>query len=69
MSDNSAAMLATLQEMRDLLLLMAEPPIAKRDENPRKQLIAVAGSSENKQVAICLMNGSRTKAQIHKESG
>ena len=69
MSDNSAEMLAALHEMRDLLRVIAEPGIAKRDEKIRNEVASLAGSSKKKQTAIMLMDGSRTRAQIHKQSG
>src|SRR5207248_8635008 len=58
-----------LTEIRDLLQVMAEPALAKRDEKLRKALRAVARKSHKSRSAILLMDGSRTQAAIAKESG
>jgi hypothetical protein len=58
-----------LREMRDLLLVIAEPALAKRDEKLRTSLLDIAGKSKAKARAILLMDGSRTQAAITKESG
>lgn len=59
---------AILVEIRDLLLVLAEPALAKRDERIRAAIRAVAGRSNAKRSAVLLMDGSRTKAAIAKES-
>lgn len=59
--------LKVLCEIRDLLLLIAEPEIAKRDKLLREQLRRVAGKSEKKIKAISLMDGSRNQAAIAKD--
>ena len=53
-------------EMRDLLLLLAEPKIAERDQKKRDEIRKIAGTSEKKRKTILLMDGSRTQAAIHK---
>lgn len=58
-----------LREMRDLLRVMAEPALAKRDEKLRASLIDVVGRSGAKAKAVLLMDGSRNQAAICKESG
>ena len=58
-----------LREIRDLLLLIAEPALAKRDESLRAALLELAGRSKGKRNAILLMDGSRSRAAISKESG
>jgi CRP-like cAMP-binding protein len=58
-----------LREIRDLLLLIAEPALAKRDESLRAALLELAGRSKGKRSAILLMDGSRSRAAISKESG
>jgi hypothetical protein len=58
-----------LREMRDLLRVMAEPALAKRDEKLRAALIEVVGKSKARGDAVLLMDGSRTQAMICKESG
>lgn len=58
-----------LREMRDLLRVMAEPALAKRDERLRAALLDVVGAGKVKAKATFLMDGSRTQAAICKESG
>ncbi len=58
-----------LMEIRDLLQIMAEPALAKRDEKFRVAIRSVAGKSQKKIDAIVLMDGSRTQAAITKETG
>jgi DNA-binding MarR family transcriptional regulator len=58
-----------LREMRDLLLVIAEPALAKRDERLRTALKEIVGKSRAKAKAIVLMDGSRSPSAIYKESG
>jgi predicted transcriptional regulator len=58
-----------LREMRDLLIIMAEPALAKRDERFRKLLRQIVGSSKPKAKAVLLMDGSRSQTAIKNESG
>lgn len=58
-----------LREMRDLLRVIAEPTLAKRDQKLRASLSEVVGKSKTKARAVVLMDGSRTRAAICKESG
>jgi hypothetical protein len=58
---------AVLAEIRDLLLLIAEPQIAQRDRIMREQLRKIAGKSAKNIKAISLMDGSRNQAAIAKE--
>jgi len=58
-----------LTEIRDFLEVMAEPALEKRDEKFRKSISDLAGGGKKKQAAILLMDGSRTKSAISKESG
>ncbi|MEY2538791.1 MAG: hypothetical protein QOG67_2531 [Verrucomicrobiota bacterium] len=58
-----------LREMRDLLLVIAEPALAKRDERLREALREIAGKSKVRAKAIMLMDGSRPQTAIIKESG
>ena len=58
-----------LQEIRDLLRLMAEPALAKRDERLRATLHTIVGKSKQKAEAVVLMNGTRSKADIEKDCG
>lgn len=56
-----------LREMRDLLLVIAEPGLAKRDEKPRQALREIVGRSKPKAKAVLLMDGSRTQTAIGNE--
>jgi len=58
-----------LREMRDLLKVIAEPALAKRDQSLRAALLQVVGRSKPKAKAVLLMDGSRNQADIRKESG
>ena len=58
-----------LQEMRDLLRVIAEPALAKRDEKRRAALREVVGRSKGNAKAVLLMDGSRSQAVISKEAG
>jgi hypothetical protein len=57
-----------LREMRDLLLVMAEPALAKRDEKRRAALRDIVGKSQQKAKAVLLMDGARTQSAIGKET-
>lgn len=56
-------------EMRDLLRLLAEPAIAERDKKRREDLKRIVGTSRAKAAVVSLMDGTRTQAAIHKETG
>ena len=58
-----------LAEIRDLLQVMAEPTLAKRDEKFREAIRSLVGNSQKSRNAIMLMDGSRTQAAISKEAG
>jgi hypothetical protein len=58
-----------LREMRDLLRVIAEPALAKRDESLRASLIDIVGKSKVRAKAVLSMDGSRSQAAICKESG
>lgn len=58
-----------LREIRDLLLLMAEPALAKRDERLRASLQQVIGKSKQRAEAVVLMDGTRSQAAIRKDCG
>ena len=53
-----------VNEIRDLIRLMAEPAIAQRDEKRRIAIRQIVGKSAVKAKAIQLMDGSRTQAQV-----
>ena len=56
-----------LLEIRDLLRLMAEPALAKRDERLRASLPQIVGKSKQKAMAVALMDGTRSQAAIRQE--
>jgi hypothetical protein len=68
-SEYSAEILAAIQEMRDLLRLMAEPAIAERDQKHRDKLRQIVGKSAAASEAVLLMNGTRKQAEIRGETG
>jgi hypothetical protein len=52
-----------LREMRDLLLVIAEPALAKRDQARRVSLRETVGNGKTKNAkAVLLMDGKRTQA-------
>jgi hypothetical protein len=57
-----------LREIRDLLQVIAEPALAKRDEKLRLALLEIVGKSKPKQKAALLMDGTRSQSAIQKES-
>lgn len=70
MSDPSNQMLSVLEEMRDLLRLIAEPAMAERDKKLRDILRTIAGNGKgNKPKAVLLMDGTRTQAKIVEDCG
>lgn len=58
-----------LREIRDLLQLIAEPAIAKRDERLRILLQEIVGKSRQKAEAVMLMDGTRPQAAIRQKCG
>lgn len=65
MADN----IEILREIRDLLRLMAEPALAKRDEKFRTSLHQIIGKSKQKAEAVVLMDGTRSQAGIRSGCG
>ena len=57
-----------LREIRDLLLVVAEPALAKRDEALREKLKQIAGKSAAKHRSILLMDGTRSQTSIKSEA-
>lgn len=57
-----------LREMRDLLVLIAEPHLAKRDETRRSALSTIVGRSKGRAKAVQLMDGTRNQGTIIKET-
>ena len=58
-----------LTEIRNLLQVIAEPALAKRDAKSRSSLRGVVGSGGKKAKAVLLMDGTRSQSVIVKESG
>jgi hypothetical protein len=58
-----------LREIRDLLRLIAEPALAKRDEGLRASLQELIGKSKQKAEVAALMDGTRLQADIRKATG
>jgi hypothetical protein len=58
-----------LREIRDILRLLAEPALAKRDERLRAALLQIVGKSKQKAEAVVLMDGMRSQAAIRKICG
>jgi hypothetical protein len=57
-----------LTEIRDLLQVIAEPELARRDAKLRSSLRTVVGGSGKKAKAVLLMDGSRPQSAIVQES-
>lgn len=58
-----------LREVRDLLRVIAEPALAKRDERFRTSLTSIVGKSTQKAKAVQLMDGSRNQSAIRDATG
>ena len=58
-----------LREILKMLMLIAEPQIAQRDQKLRATLIEVVGKEQLKAKAVALMDGTRAQSVICKESG
>lgn len=58
-----------LREMRDLLRVIAEPALAERNERLKASLLGIVGRSKTKAKAVLLMDGSRSRPAICKDSG
>jgi hypothetical protein len=57
-----------LTEIRDLLLVLAEPALAQRDQKLREALREVVGKGAKNRAAVFLMNGSMPQASIAKSA-
>jgi len=66
--DEESELLKAVCEIRDLVRLLAEPAIAERDRSLRAELRRVVGKSAAKSAAVLRMDGSRTQAQIQRET-
>jgi DNA-binding MarR family transcriptional regulator len=65
----SDKLLSAVEEIRELIRLMAEPAIAERDQKLRTELKRIVGNSTPKSNAVFLMNGNRTQSDIQRETG
>lgn len=65
MTDNTEI----LREIRDLLRIIAEPALARRDERLRASLQQIIGKGKQKAKAVILMDGTRSQAAIRKDCG
>lgn len=68
MPDDDSESLELLRKIHGLLELLAEDKIAQRDAKQRAALRQLAGASLPKQKSILLMDGSRTQADIRRET-
>jgi hypothetical protein len=62
-------LLSAVQEIRDLLRVMAEPAIAERDKKLREDLREIIGTSAQRAKAVMLMDGTRIQAVVGTRSG
>jgi hypothetical protein len=69
MGDHSEKILEAVNEIRELIRVMAEPQIAARDKKLSEELIRIVGKSVQKQESILLMNGDHTQVDISKKTG
>lgn len=65
----SAELLAAVEEIRELVRLMAEPAIAERDAKRRTELKRIVGSSLQKGQAVLQMNGTHERKDIQRDTG
>ena len=68
MSDHPE-ILAAVNEIRDLIRLMAEPQIAARDKRLRAELVRIVGRSIPKQKSVLFMDGNHKQSAIVQKSG
>jgi hypothetical protein len=61
-------LLEEVRKIYGLLELLAEEKIAERDSKQRSVLREVVGASPTKQKSVFLMDGTRTQADIRKET-
>lgn len=64
----SEELLSTVREIRELVRLMAEPAIAARDQKLRAELRRIVGKSVTSARSVFLMDGSRSQAEIQRET-
>lgn len=69
MNSNSSDLESAVNEIRELLRLIAEPQIAARDQKLRDELSRQVGKSSSKAKAVLLMDGKHTQTELVKKSG
>lgn len=67
MANGNESELDVLRDIRDLLMLMAEPQLAERDKARREDLRRIAGKGEKNMRAVLLMDGTKNQAAVAKE--
>ena len=67
--DDSSQLLESINEIRDLLRVIAEPAMAEHYKKQRSELRRIVGNSVPKSKAVFLLDGTRTQAEINKEIG
>jgi len=67
-SNETTSITTLLTDIRDLLLLIAEPAIAKRDSGLRASIREAVGTGVKRQAASLLMNGKLTRKEIQAQS-
>jgi hypothetical protein len=58
-----------LTQIRDLMHVMAEPQLAKRDAKARASLRQLVGTSSKRADTFALMDGTRSQADLVKATG
>lgn len=69
MDTNYSNLASAVNEIRDLLRLIAEPQIAARDQKLRDGLSRLVGKSLPKAKAVILMDGKHTQGDLVKKTG
>jgi len=67
--DVNSDLLIAVNEIRDLLRMIAEPQIAARDQKLRDELSRLVGKSSQKAKAVLLMDGTHTQVALVKKTG
>lgn len=69
MDTNYSELVNAVNEIRELLRLIAEPQIAARDQKLRDELSRLVGKSSPKAKAVLQMDGNHTQADLVKKTG
>jgi hypothetical protein len=57
-----------MREVRDLLRVIAEPSLAKRDAAARKVVLKAVGTSKGRADAALKMDGTRSQSEIRRDT-